>query len=404
MRRSMTLSVCLLLAGVVTAQSRPRPAGKPPGPPPAPTAPAAGAPLVGLTVTQLAAFTGGLADFQDVEEVSDGLGPIFNERSCAACHTTPAIGGGSTRTVTRVGRRVNGVFDPLASLGGSLIQDHALGLADGIAHAFVVETVPPSATIVVKRRTTPLFGLGLVDATPDADFIALAAAQAARRDDFAGRVSMVDNIRAGTKTVGKFGWKAQQPTLFQFAGDAYLNEMGITTADFPNESCPQGNCAELAFNPAPGINDDGTGPGVLQSYMSQLAPPPRGPQNADTNEGEATFDRIGCTTCHVTTFRTGSNANGSLDRVTYHPYSDFLLHDMGSLGDDIEQGSATGKEMRTAPLWGLRFLTAYLHDGRATTLEQAITAHQGQGRASADRFAALSNGARTKLLAFLRSL
>ena len=110
----------------------------------------------------------------------------------------------------------------------------------------------------MHRRTTPLFGLGLVDATPDADFIALAAAQAARGDGVAGRVNMTDNIRAGMKTVGKFGWKAQVPTLFQFSGDAFVNEMGITTPDFPNENCPQGNCAELAFNPAPGINDTAT--------------------------------------------------------------------------------------------------------------------------------------------------
>jgi CxxC motif-containing protein (DUF1111 family) len=206
------------------------------------------------------------------------------------------------------------------------------------------------------------------------------------------------------KTVGKFGWKAQVPTLFQFAGDAYLNEMGITTADFPNESCPQGNCAELAFNPAPGINDDGSGPIALNDYMTMLAPPPRGAQNRDTSDGESTFERIGCTSCHVATLHSGSSSIAALDRKTYHPYSDFLLHDMGALGDDLEMGSATGAEMRTAPLWGLRYMTTYLHDGRATTLDQAIIAHDGQAKGAREKFKALDAGAKSKLIAFLQSL
>jgi CxxC motif-containing protein (DUF1111 family) len=400
--RIMILVLALATAVSLSAQMR-RNATRPPTPPPVVT-PMAGEALAGLTAAQRSDFADGLADFSSVEEVSDGLGPLFNERSCAACHTTPAIGGGSERTVTRFSRRVNGLFDALASLGGSLMQDHSLGLADGIAHEFKPETVPSIATIIVQRRTTPLFGLGLVDATPDSDFLNLAQAQAARRDGVAGRASVVDNIRAGMKTVGKFGWKAQVPSLFQFSGDAYVNEMGITTPDFPNESCPQGNCAELSFNPSPGINDDGEGPILLTNYMTLLAAPPRAAQNRDTDDGEQTFDRIGCTACHVATMRSGTSPISALDRKTYHPYSDFLLHDMGSLGDDLEMGSATGREMRTTPLWGLRFVTRYMHDGRATTLDQAILAHEGQGRGARDRFAALSAQVKSKLMAFLQSL
>ncbi|HKR62630.1 MAG TPA: di-heme oxidoredictase family protein, partial [Thermoanaerobaculia bacterium] len=346
----------------------------------------------------------GRDEFREAEEVLDGLGPVFNERSCVACHSAPVVGGGSQRSVTRFSRRVNGVYDPLTNLGGSLRQDHALTPADNPSHPFRPENVPQQATIVVRRRTTPLFGLGFVDATPDADFIALAQTQAARRDGTAGRTNLVDNIRAGMKTVGKFGWKSQVPTLLQFAGDAYLNEMGITSADFPNESCPQGNCAELAFNPAPGINDDGSGVASLTDFMAMLAAPPRGTQNRDTAEGEATFEQIGCAACHVSTLRTGASSIAALDRKTYHPYSDFLLHDMGALGDDLEMGDARGREMRTAPLWGLRFITAYLHDGRARTLDQAIAAHDGQARASRDRFAALTSAAKAKVIAFLQSL
>jgi CxxC motif-containing protein (DUF1111 family) len=366
--------------------------------------PAAGDALAGLTAAQRADFAAGLADFSEEEEVIDGLGPVFNERSCAACHSVPAVGGGSTRTVTRFSRRINGLFDALASLGGSLMQDHAIGMADGVSHEFKAEVVPAAANITVHRRATPLFGLGLVDATPDSDFLAMAQQQASRRDGTAGRASVVDNIRAGMKTVGKFGWKAQVPSIFQFSGDAYLNEMGITTPDFPNESCPQGNCAELAFNPAPGINDDGSGPILLTNFMTLLAAPPRAAQTRDVSDGEATFERIGCTACHVATLRTGSNPVAALDRKTYHPYSDFLLHDMGALGDGLEMGSATGKEMRTAPLWGLRFITTYLHDGRATTLDQAILAHDGQARGARDNYAALAAAAKAKVIAFLQSL
>lgn len=387
----------LLFTGIAQAQRR-LGDGRPVPPP------AAGDALAGLTAAQRTLFTNGLGDFSEDETVNDGLGPVFNERSCAACHSVPAIGGGSTRTVTRFSRRTNGVYDAMTALGGSLMQDHAIGPADGSPHTFNPETVPALATFAVHRRTPPLFGLGLVDATPDADFVAMAQMQTGKGDGVSGRASMVDNIRAGIKTVGKFGWKAQVPSLFQFSGDAYVNEMGITTPDFPNESCPQGNCAELSFNPMPGINDDGSGPVLLTNFMTLLAAPPRAAQNRDTDDGESTFDRIGCTSCHVATLRTGSNPIAALDRKTYHPYSDFLLHDMGALGDDLEMGSATAKEMRTAPLWGLRFITTYLHDGRATTLDQAILAHDGEARPARDRFANLNATVKAKLIAFLNSL
>ena len=401
MKRATVVFLSLFLAATLDAQ-RQRAVGRP-SPAPAVT-PAAGGPLPGLTASQRSDFTEGLEDFREDEEVLEGLGPVFNERSCAACHNVPAIGGGSTRTVTRFARRVNGAFDALTTLGGMLIQDHAIGPADGSSHTFRPETVPAQATIVVRRRSTPLFGLGFVDATPDADFVALAATQTSTRDRVAGRVSLVDNARAGMKTVGKFGWKAHVPTLIQFAGDAYVNELGITTPDFPNENCPQGNCAELAFNPLPGINDDGGGLVLLQNFMTLLAAPPRGAQNRDTSEGESTFERIGCAQCHVATWRTGSHPIAALDRKTYHPYSDFLLHDMGPLGDGLEMGSAAGNELRTAPLWGLRFITRYLHDGRATTLDAAILAHDGQARPARDRYAALAGQAKAKLMAFLGSL
>lgn len=400
MRRFLFVLLAITLSLTINAQDRRRVIT----PPPQTTPQNAGAPLANLTATQLAAFNAGRGSFNRDATVATGLGPVFNDDSCRACHSAPVAGGGSNRNVTRFASRTNGVFDPLVSLGGSLQQNRAINNRNGSTHNFVPERVPPSATIVVQRRTTPLFGLGLVDATPDSAFIALAAAEAVRGGGTAGRVNLTDNIRAGMKTVGRFGWKAQVPTLFQFAGDALVNEMGITTPDFPNENCPQGVCAELAFNPAPGINDSGSASFALNDFMVMLAAPARGPQTADTAAGEQVFNSIGCAACHVATLTTGSSPIAALDRKSYQPFSDFLLHDMGSLGDGLEMGGSTGSEMRTAPLWGLRFITRFLHDGRAATLEQAIAAHDGQGSASRNAFAALPAGAKAQLTAFLRSL
>lgn len=365
---------------------------------------AVGTPLSSLTPSQQAAFNEGRTEFTDVETVADGLGPVFNGRSCAECHNIGATGGAGTQFVTRFGARNGNTFDALASLGGSLIQVNGIGPADGSTHQFHGETVPAAANVTAHRRTTALFGLGFVDATPDADFFTMAQMQSARRNGVSGHAPLVDNISAGMKTVGKFGWKGQNPTLFQFAGDAYMNEMGITNPQFPNENCPSGNCAELAFNPAPSINDTGAGVQALADFMTMLSAPPRGTVSRDANDGEAIFTRIGCSDCHVATMHTGASPIAALDHKVYHPYSDFLLHDMGSLGDGIVQGDAGSQEMRTAPLWGLRFLTAYLHDGRAATFDDAILAHDGEARASRNQFAALDAKSKAKLREFLKSL
>ncbi|HYM59656.1 MAG TPA: di-heme oxidoredictase family protein [Thermoanaerobaculia bacterium] len=400
---ALLTSLLLLIAASAFSQQAPR--GPRPAPPPANTDTARlGDPFPGLTNAQRAAFNNGSAEFAAIEAVSDGLGPVFNGRSCAECHRAPAPGGGSNRLVTRFGTITAGAFDPLTQFGGSLIQEHAIGPRDGSVHPFTPERVPAAATIVTRRRTTPLFGLGLVDATPDVAFLALAQQQAARNDGTAGRVNLVQNISAGMATAGKFGWKAQVPSLFQFAGDAYLNEMGITNPQFPSENCPSGNCTELAFNPRPDLNDLGDGVRKLADFMTLLAAPPRGPITQDVSDGETVFNSLGCNSCHVATLQSGPSPVAALDRKTYHPYSDFLLHDMGSLGDGIVQGDSRGREMRTAPLWGLRAINTFLHDGRANTLDQAILAHDGQARTSRDRFANLDSADRAKLMAFLQSL
>jgi CxxC motif-containing protein (DUF1111 family) len=366
-----------------------------------------GDPLPGLSADQLALFTQGKTGFQTKESAQDGLGPVFNEQSCATCHGTPATGGSGARLETRFGRSAFGVFDPLASLGGSLMQDHAIDASTGYTGTFVFvpEVVPPQANVTAQRRTTPLFGFGLVEAVPDDTLTMLALMQAG--SPTAGRTSQVTNLVTGKPAVGRFGWKAQVATLFDFAGDAYLNEMGVTTPLFPNENCPQGNCAALAFDPLPSNvpNDsDNSSLDAFAAFMRLLAPPPRGPMTFAARAGADVFRRIGCASCHHPVLQTGPNVVPALDRVTFAPFSDFLLHDMGSLGDGIAQADAGPREMRTAPLWGVSAQPSLLHDGRATTLEGAILAHDGQARDSRNRFNRLGTFDRQTLIAFLKSL
>ena len=361
-----------------------------------------GDPLPRLTPEELDRFTAGKDAFEEVEDASMGLGPVFNADSCAACHNVGATGGGSEVVETRFGRTTAGAFDPMTSHGGSLIQSQGIGAQ--ATCTFVGEVVPPEASIRAGRRTTPLFGLGLVDAVPGVVFRALAAYQQRRHPETAGRPNIVTDVVTGRHAVGKFGWKSQVPNLLHFSADAYLNEMGITSPLFPTENCPQGDCTLLACDPVADPEDDGQDVERFHDFMRLLAPPPRPRVGVAELAGSFIFDQIGCASCHVRTLVSGPSPVKALGFRAFQPFSDFLLHDMGTLGDGIEQGLARGGEMRTAPLWGLRAVTTFLHDGRATTIADAILAHDGQGRAARDRFATLAPERRTRLLKFLRSL
>lgn len=358
--------------------------------------------LPGLSTDERTRFSEGRDAFESVETPEEGLGPVFNATSCAGCHSVGGTGGGSDIVETRFGTVTRGVFDAMTSHGGSLIQTTGIGRQG--ACNFVGETVPREARVVAGRRTTPLFGLGLVDAIPDDRLIALAQKQARWQPDIAGRPHMMIDIASGERKVGRFGWKSQVATLMTFSGDAYLNEMGITTPMFPDESCPQGNCALLACDPLPGVDDDLEDVETFNDFMSFLAPPPRPRGGYATYVGSRVFDEIGCGSCHVSSMLSGTSEVRALNHRYFSPYSDFLLHDMGSLGDGVQQGDARPREMRTAPLWGLRLLKTFLHDGRARTIEQAILAHDGQGRRARDRYAALPGEKKGKLLGFLRGL
>jgi CxxC motif-containing protein (DUF1111 family) len=175
---------------------------------------------------------------------------------------------------------------------------------------------------------------------------------------------------------------------------------------FPDENCPQGNCELLLTPGLPAVpnepdNDDLVG---FTAFMTFLGPAPPGPTSPQSRAGSRVFAQVGCVNCHLATLQTGPNSSAALDQVTFSPFSDFLLHDMGSLGDGIAQSGAGTREMRTAPLWGIRFSTTFLHDGSATSLTAAILAHDGQGRNARDSFAALKESQQSQLIAFLNSL
>jgi CxxC motif-containing protein (DUF1111 family) len=226
-----------------------------------------------------------------------------------------------------------------------------------------------------------------------------------------GKVSVVRDVVSGQNRVGRFGWKAQQATLLAFAGDAYLNEMGITNRFFPVENAPNGNTALLArFDRVPGLEDP-TDPADgkadvdrLADFMRLLAPPTRLALNASAQAGERLFATLDCAACHTPTMTTGRHPIAALSLKPVALYSDLLLHDMGTLGDGIVQGTAGAREMRTAPLWGLRSRPVWLHDGRATTIETAIRAHDGEAAASRDKFIRLTEPERRQLLDFLNTL
>ena len=394
----------LAVAGVVVAQVLPAPATGIRLPPPTAPVPgnALGAPLADLTLDELAAFNAGRAEFTSVERPEDGLGPIFNGRSCVQCHGTPAPGGSSPTTVTRFGRTVDGVFDPLESKGGSLLQRFAIDPA-------ALELIPPEANTIAQRESTPLFGMGLIEAIPDAAI--LANTGRAKPDGVRGRASMVVDVASGERRVGRFGWKAQVATLLTFAGDAYRNEMGVTNRLFPTENAPNGNAALLAAfdrqaDPED-VVDPETGRGdtdALADFMRLLAAPPRLAQSASARAGETLFTQIGCATCHTPAMTTGPHPVAALSARTVNLYSDLLLHDMGSLNDGIAQADARPNEMKTPPLWGLRVSAPYLHDGRAATVDQAIRAHDGEARRVRDRYNALTPLLRQQILDFLGTI
>jgi CxxC motif-containing protein (DUF1111 family) len=395
-------------------------------------------------------FQAALDNFNQVETINDGVGPVFNEFACGRCHTNGAQGGAGEQIERRYGRVTNGIFHELANEGGTLRQLMTLGtFSNGTRTCTVpLEREPTDATVHnVGRLTTPLFGLGLVDAMPDSFFTGLVAAEpAAVRGTVNTAVVLIPNPddasqHIGTVRVARFGWKAGISNLPTFAADAYKNEMGITTQHcfagtsitaFATESAPNGTAmpagcddlapAQPAGNGVPAGTDDAVGScagGLTElqddvenfiDFMTFLAPPEK--DNSDpaaATAGAVVFNNVGCNGCHVTTtFRTPNPApNGVPGGFAFNPFSDFAVHDMGTLGDGIgNEGDtvAVTRRMRTAPLWGIRFRNHLLHDGRTSDIAAAIRAHDGQGLTAAQAFGRLGATDQHNLIQFVRSL
>jgi hypothetical protein len=396
--------------------------------------------------------------FEEEENINDGLGPIFNAEGCGTCHSVPVLGGSGAQIERRFGRITNGVFfgydKAPENHGGTLRQLFSVGTyVNGSTTCTIPVEVEPGSTNVknVGRRTTALFGLGLMDAMPDAVFPQVQATQPASLRGIARLQTILlpdprdSSQRVGSQRVGRFGWKGGVPNLMQFSGDAYLNEMGITTQscfqgtsvlafafeNFPNNVAPPPGCnggdlvpANPANDPAvPQFTDDPVGSCaggrteiqddliLFTTFMESLAPPPRDLSDQEgVIFGSQVYDAVGCGGCHVTgTYITPFNPfNGTPSRFQFRPFSDFMLHDMGSLGDRIANtGDATvrTRQMRTSPLWGARFQSSFLHDGRATTIRQAILAHDGQAKQVRDNFAfGISPANQDLLIRYVNSL
>lgn len=366
------------------------------------------------------AYDGGLAEFNKAETVADGLGPVFNDVSCQACHKGPIEGGTSHVKVQRAGY-FNGVnfIDPP---GGSLIPAKAI---DPLIQA----QVPSDANVRTMRTSLSTLGDGYVEAIPDSAIIQIASDQPRLSKGLInGQYIWVELLEAPGKTgLGKFGWKAQHASLVSFSADAYRNEMGITSPYFPLEPTSNGRSVE-AFDRAGRPNDTVEAVLLAANFIRSTKAPARTPgspdpvskkpptsRQAELIQGEKIFNSTGCAICHTPSFVTaqaGTLINGgayevpaALGGVTIHPYADFLLHDVGT-GDGIVQngGQSTRNKIRTMPLWGLSKRRMFLHDGSAATISEAINRHSGEALAVVSSFRKLSPGANRSLMNFLNSL
>jgi CxxC motif-containing protein (DUF1111 family) len=361
--------------------------------------------------------------FERRNGVDDGLGPVFNATSCADCHQNPVTGGPSQMTEIRAGHidPATGNFanptipinDGANSITGrSIVDDRSICPE---AH----EQVPDSEDIRALRAALNTLGDGFVEAIDDNTLLGIAASQAqSTRGRIHGEAVQVALFEApGHTRVGRFGWKDQHGSLLSFSADAYVNEMGITSRLRPKDATTV--CKSTAD---PEDQPDTLGLADIDhfaQFMRGTKVPPRDAllaASADAQAGQVLFAKLGCATCHVQSMVTaapGSVLNGgafvvpdALGNKVIHPYSDFLLHDVGT-GDGIVQGGPadTINKLRTAPLWGLRTKTRFMHDLKSLSLADAIHRHRGEARSEAETFHEdLSPAQQQQLITFLNSL
>ena len=355
------------------------------------------------------------------DPTSPGLGPLFNATSCSECHQNPVSGAASQITEVRVGHvDDNGNFvNPAVSIndgantvtGRSLINDRAVC-------AQAQEHVPPAENIRALRAVLNTLGDGFVEAIDDSTLVAIANAQPGQSNGMIqGEAIQVPVLEApGMTRVGRFGWKDQHSSLLSFVADAYLNEMGVTSRLKPTDTAtlcktttdPEDKPDQLGL-----ANID-----HFTQFIRGTKVPPRDTTLAATPDavaGQKTFENIGCNICHVesiTTAPSGTVVDGgqftvpdALGNKVIHPFGDFLLHDVGT-GDGIFQAGPmdTVSKLRTAPLWGLRVKSRYMHDLASQTLEAAIERHRGEALHVERAFKNLTATQQQQLITFLNSL
>jgi CxxC motif-containing protein (DUF1111 family) len=414
---------------------------------------AAGEPLAGITDHENEYFLAGKEDFEEADEVEEGLGPTMNLDSCGGCHSQPAIGGTSPAINPQVAfATANGGRDlvpPFLSANGPVREVRFIrnpdGTSDGGVHALFTITGRDGAGRcripqpdfarelangnVIFRIPTPTFGLGLVEQIPDSAILEnMADNDGAKtvlgirgRANFAvdGRtISGQTNRNGNDGTIARFGWKAQNKSLLLFSGEAYNVEMGISNELFQNERDETANCM-FASHPNSITNTEAAATTDALSaiekfafFMRLLAPPAPSPDTPggapSIGSGKNVFNSVGCAFCHTPSFTTGNSAVAALRNKPVRLYSDLLVHDMGlGLADGISQGQAGPREFRTAPLWGLGQRIFFLHDGRTSDLAAAIRAHQSIGSEAngvVQNFLGLTENQKQDLYNFLRSL
>jgi len=383
-----------------------------------------GTPAVAPTARGNGRFEDNKFIFSERETIEDGLGPTYNDVGCVECHQSIDVGAFSQAMEFRAGHITNGAF--VDAPGGQLI--HARG-----TDSDVVEHISTAETVKTFRVTTSTIGDGFVEAIANQTLSDNVAAQPLAQR---GTLTQVPVTEANnTLRFGRFGWKAQQASLLSFAGDAYLNEMGITNkfdgfggrsssaADAGTHENPASTAEGVInvtfpspFDPVADPEDDGDDVLAFADFMAATRAPGRqNPIPAAATRGDSLFNAVGCNVCHTRTFTTataGTLINGgafavpaALGSKIIHPFSDFALHDIGT-GDGIVQnaGQSSANQLRTAPLWGIRARNRLMHEGLNVTIFDSIQLHAGQATTARNNFNALTAAQRNDLIAFVLSL
>jgi len=354
-----------------------------------------------------AAFDVARATFDEHETIAEGLGPVYNADSCGSCHGNPTSGAISQVTELRAGHFDGVSF--VAQVGGSLINDRAIDPS-------IQERVFGSSEVRTFRTSLNTLGDGFVEAIADGTLISISNGQPAGMRGLVIQVPVLE-APAGVTAVGRFGWKNQHASLRSFSADAYLNEMGITSILFPTENTSNGRSV-AAFDTVGDPEDVDDDVSAFADFMRATRVPPRDTALAATQDaaiGSAIFNQIGCNVCHVRTIVTApvgtpmlggfAQVPAALGNRVIHPFSDFLLHNVGT-GDGVVQngGPATRNRMRTPPLWGMRTRDRLMHDGESLTRNDAILRHAGEATPVINNYRALSDTNKNRLVTFLNSL